>query len=88
MESQIVTWLIFAAVLVPAIVFAVNFSQKMWIEILKVVANKSTSAFRYLTCGTKDLTEFKMLYMVDEESEDDEQGEVEIKKAPPSSTDL
>ena len=49
----------------------------MWIEVLKVVAGKSTKAFRFLTCGTKDITVFKMQYMDDGESEEEEQNPVE-----------
>lgn len=74
MESQIITWLIFAAVLIPSIVFAVNFSRKMWVEILKVAANKSATAFRYMTCGSVVLTEFKLRYM-EEDSDDDNAGD-------------
>ena len=50
----------------------------MWIEVLKVVAGKSATAFRYMTCGTKEITAFKLQYM-DENSDDegsiDEEGE-------------
>lgn len=35
MESDLVTWMIFFAVLIPSIIFVVNFTQKMWIEVLK-----------------------------------------------------
>ena len=56
MESQIVTWCIFFGVLIPTVVFAINFTKIMWIEILKVVINKSSRAFRFLTCGSMDLT--------------------------------
>ena len=72
MQSDIVSWMIFIMVLSPSIMFAVNFSGKMWIEVLKVVAGKSTKAFRFLTCGTKDITVFKMQYMDDGESEEEE----------------
>ena len=88
MESQLVTWVIFAAVLIPSIVFAISFSRKMWVEILKVAVNKSATAFRYLTCGTIDLTEFKMQYM-DEENDDDVNGDFdEIKELPANAEDL
>ena len=60
MESQVVSWIIFSAVLIPSILFGINFSGKIWIEILKVVAGKSSKLFRYLTCGTKDLNEFRL----------------------------
>lgn len=56
MENQVVTWIVFCAVLFPSIAFAVDFGKKMWIEILKIVAKKNAKVFRYLTCGTKDLT--------------------------------
>ena len=90
MENQLVTWLIFLGVLVPSIVFAINFSRKMWIEILKQVAAKSVKAFRYLTCGTKDITEFRMQYMVQEESESEqseqELGDVSVDQRPKERT--
>ena len=60
MESQVVTWIIFCAVLIPSLIFALNFGKKMWIEILKVVSVKSAKAFRFLTCGSVDITEFKL----------------------------
>ena len=49
----------------------------MWIEVLKVVAAKSTKAFRFLTCGTKDITAFKMQYMDDGQSEEEDQNPAE-----------
>mmetsp|Transcript_25284 Transcript_25284/g.33840 ORF Transcript_25284/g.33840 Transcript_25284/m.33840 type:complete len:98 (-) Transcript_25284:162-455(-) len=70
MQSDVVSWIIFAMVLFPSLAFAVNFSRKMWIEVLKVVAAKSAKAFRYLTCGSKEITVFKQMYM-DEGSDDD-----------------
>ena len=69
MESDLVTWFIFFAVLVPSIVFAIQFVKIMWIEILKIAASKSAKAFRYLTCGTIDVTEFKERHMDDEEEQ-------------------
>ena len=63
MESDIVTYVIFLSVIVPSIVFAINFIRKMWLEILKIVANKSAKAFRFITLGTSDLTEFKQRHM-------------------------
>ena len=51
MESEVVSWVIFSAVLIPSIFFAINFAGKIRIEILKVVAGKSSKVFRYLTCG-------------------------------------
>ena len=78
MESEPVSWIIFVCVLAPSVTFAVNFSRIMWIEVLKVVAGKSATAFRYLTCGTKEITAFKLQYM-DENSDDegsiDEEGD-------------
>jgi len=71
MQSDIVSWMIFSCVLTPSIAFAINFSKIMWIEILKVVAGKSAKAFRFLTCGSRDITTFKMQYM-DEGSDDDQ----------------
>jgi len=56
MQSEVVTWLIFICVLSPSIAFGINFGQIMWIEILKVVAGKSARVFRFLTCGSRDLT--------------------------------
>ena len=73
MESQIVTWIIFLFVLVPSVLFAINFSKKMWVEILKQVAGKSSKLFRYLTCGSIDITEFKQKHM-DFDSDDDAEG--------------
>ena len=72
MQSDIVSWIIFVMVLSPSIAFAVNFSRKMWIEILKVVAGKSAKAFRFMTCGTKEITLFKLQYMDDGNSEEEE----------------
>ena len=63
MQSQVVTWFIFMAVLVPSLAFIVKFSRVMWIEVLKVVAGKSAKAFRFLTCGSIDITEFRMQHM-------------------------
>ena len=59
MASQGVAWTIFFLVLIPSLMFAMNFGRKIWIEILKVVAVKSAKVFRFLTCGSKDLREFK-----------------------------
>lgn len=89
MESQPVTWLIFCAVLIPSIVFAVNFIRKMWVEILKVVAGKSSRVFRFMTCGTKDILEFKLQYM-DEDSDaaDDAKNDLELKVLPANAADL
>ena len=63
--------MIFICVLAPSIAFIINFSQIMWIEVLKVVAGKSSRVFRFVTCGTRDITAFKMQYM-DEGSDIDE----------------
>lgn len=71
MESNSVTWLVFCSVLIPSIVFAINFVKRMWIEILKIVAGKSSTAFRYFTCGSEDLAEFKKKYMHENEVDDD-----------------
>lgn len=79
MQNQIVTWLIFCGVLIPSIVFAINFIRKMWIEILKQVSAKSVKAFRFLTCGTKDITEFRLQHMVQES--ESEQSDVDIDTA-------
>lgn len=89
MESSAVTWFIFLAVLIPSVTFAVNFSKIMWIEILKVVAGKSAKAFRYLTCGSWDLQQFKAIHM-DYGSDDDnsEEEEDENKKPPPNDEQL
>ena len=70
MESQVVTWIIFSAVLIPSLIFALNFSRKMWIEILKVVSAKSAKAFRFLTCGSVDITEFKLEHNYEPSDED------------------
>lgn len=71
MQSEVVSWMIFTLVLAPSIAFIINFSQIMWIEILKVVAGKSARVFRFVTCGSRDITTFKMQYM-DEASDDDD----------------
>ena len=55
----------------PSLVFAVNFIHKMRIEILKVAAGKSNKLFRYLTCGSWDLSEFKLKYMIVDSDEDE-----------------
>lgn len=86
MESQPVTWVIFFAVLAPSISFAVNFARKMWVEILKVIANKSAKLFRYATCGMKDLTEFRMQYMEEDTEEGDE--DHELKEPAPKEENL
>lgn len=70
MQSDLVSWVIFAGVLLPSIAFALNFSRKMWIEILKIFARNSTKAFRFVTCGAKDLAQFKQEYMADESEEE------------------
>ena len=72
MESQVVTWIIFCAVLIPSLIFALNFGRKMWIEILKVVSVKSAKAFRFLTCGSIDITLFRLEHNY-EPSDDDQQ---------------
>jgi hypothetical protein len=58
------------AVLSPSVIFTVYFAKQMGIEILKVAAGKSTTAFRFITCGSWDITEFKKTYMA--EMSDDE----------------
>ena len=55
MDNQIVTWVIFGAVLIPSLLFAFLFMRKMWVEILKIALAKSASAFRFLTCGSIDV---------------------------------
>ena len=71
MESEPVTWFIFLAVLIPSVAFTISFGRKMWVEILKVVANKSARVFRFITLGTKDLTAFKLKHTaVDSDDED------------------
>ena len=87
MESQPVTWLIFFAVLIPSISFTISFGRKMWVEILKVVANKSARVFRFITLGMKDLTAFKLEHM-DEDSDDEEKDDYELKEAGPKDTNL
>ena len=71
MESQVVTWIIFCAVLIPSLIFALNFGRKMWIEILKVVSVKSAKAFRFLTCGSVDITEFKLEHNYEPSDDED-----------------
>ena len=75
MQNDVVTWVVFVAVLVPSIVFAVNFLRKMWIEVLKVVAGKSAKAFRFLTCGSIDITQFRRKHM---EEESDNEGDKDV----------
>ena len=62
-ESDFVKWVVFFAVIIPSLVFIVNFIIKIRIEILKVAAAKSTKLFRYLTCGSVNVAEFKLKYM-------------------------
>ena len=69
MESEPVSWMIFVCVLSPSIAFAISFIKIMWIEVLKVVAKKSARLFRYLTCGSRNITEFKLQYFDDDESD-------------------
>ena len=71
MKLTAMTYIIFFAVLIPSALFAVSFSKIMWIEILKVVAIKSPRIFRFMTCGTKDVTTFKALHMNCEDDEKD-----------------
>lgn len=73
-DSEIVKWNIFLLVILPSIVFALNFLHKIRIEILKVAASKSGKLFRYLSCGSLNLTEFKLKYM-DEVSDDEYEAE-------------
>ena len=35
LDNQIVSWVFFLAVLVPSILFALNFVKKIWLELLK-----------------------------------------------------
>lgn len=77
MQSEVVSWMIFTLVLAPSIAFIVNFSQIMWIEILKVVAGKSARVFRFVTCGSRDITTFKMQYMDEVSDDDDSADEIE-----------
>ena len=72
MESQILTWIVFFALLVPSLLFAINFARKMWIEILKVIGGKSAKAFRFITCGRINFKEFKLKHLGVEESSDDD----------------
>lgn len=81
------TWLIFSAVLIPSVVFSINFGRKMWVEILKVVANKSARVFRFITLGMKDLTAFRMQYM-DEGSDDEEKADHELQEEGPKEKSL
>ena len=76
------TYIVFFAVLIPSIIFALNFSKIMWIEILKVIVVKSPRAFRFLTCGTKDVTAFKTLHLNFDDDEKDHE-DFEVKKSPP-----
>ena len=50
--------------------FAVNFTKVMWIEILKVAATKSARLFKWITCGSINITDFKQKYMDEEEEEE------------------
>ena len=63
MENVVVTWIIFLGVLIPSLIFAIIFTKKIWLEILKISVIKSPKVFRYLTCGSVDVTEFKMKYL-------------------------
>lgn len=81
------TWFIFMAVLVPSLIFAVNFGRKIYVEILKVFAGKSARVFRFLTCGTIDLTEFRLQHL-EEDSDDDNEDDHELAEAGPNAIDL
>ena len=70
MESEPVSWMIFVCVLTPSIAFAISFGKIMWIEVLKVVAKKSARLFRYMTCGSRNITEFKLQYLDESDSDD------------------
>ena len=60
----------------------------MWVEILKQVAGKSAKLFRYLTCGSIEITDFKRMHM-DENSDDDEaENDIELQEAPPQEHQL
>ena len=80
------SYIIFAAVLVPSLIFAVNFVKKIWHEILKVVAVKSARVFRFLTCSAVDVLVFRRMYIDD--FSDDESNEYDEKAAPIKATDL
>lgn len=87
MESQVVTWIVFFAVLTPSIVFALSFAKKMWYEILKVIAGKSPTAFRFITCGTMDYQEFKKQH-IHEHSGDESESDSDSTKAKPTLSQL
>jgi len=70
MQKNFVKWTIFFLVLAPSVIFTMYFAKQMGIEILKVAAGKSTTGFRFITCGSWDITEFKKTYMA--EMSDDE----------------
>ena len=62
-KNNLFIWFIFFAVFSPTLVFAVNFVLKMRIEILKVLAQKSTFMFRLITFNSIELRDFKKQYM-------------------------
>ena len=63
MTLQSVEVVIFLLVLIPSVIFTINFLLKMRIEILKIAINKSPKAFRFVTCGVTDMNEFRMKYL-------------------------
>ena len=79
MDNELVSWLIFLGVLIPSVIFSINWVRKMWIEILKVVIVKSTLVFRFLTCGSWNAADFKAKHMNFDESEEEDQ-EIDLKR--------
>ena len=73
MESDVIQYITFFAVLILSIIFSMNFFKKIWVEILKVAAANNARLFRYMTCGRKDMTEFRADYMdwYNEKNEDE-----------------
>ena len=59
----------------------------MWLEILKNVAAKSSKAFRFLTCGTVDLINFRLINM-EEDSDEDKEQDYELRVNIPHESDL
>ena len=62
-RSLVIQWTGFVCVLVISLVFSVYYFMKVYIELLKRVAQTQPLVFRFLTCGYSNLSNFRMKYL-------------------------